>query len=143
MICSNCNREIGQSTACKWCGYNPSIDDFGDYTYRMQSDMIKPPPVKIILRKRNNGMAVASLIVSLLGFFFPGLSVLSFIFAIIGLKRSKYYLTGKGMSIWGLLLSIAAIIMYLIPVVLYIAVIVYAFIIAYNQEIAMLGGMIL
>jgi hypothetical protein len=109
----------------------------------MQSDILKPPPVKIILRKRNNGMAIASFILSMLSFFMPGLAILAFIFAIIGLKRSKYYLTGKGMSVAGLLLSIAATLMYLIPVILYIVAIVCAFIVAYNQEMAMLGGMIL
>jgi uncharacterized protein DUF4190 len=54
----------------------------------------------------SNGMAIASLVLGILGVFIPFLGVLALIFGGVGLSKANDGASGKGMAIAGLVLGI-------------------------------------
>lgn len=53
-----------------------------------------------------NGMAIASLVLGIVGIFLPFLSILAVIFGGIGISKANQGASGKGMAIAGLVLGI-------------------------------------
>lgn len=53
-----------------------------------------------------NGMATASLVLGVLGFFIPLLSILALIFGPIGISKANQGASGKGLAVAGLVLGI-------------------------------------
>lgn len=102
MICKNCHKEIGQRTDCNLCGFDPAKD--GPNAPKVNNmTFIQPPPAKVTLKEKTNGMAVAAFVCALFSWF-PICWFLSFIFGIIGLKRVKTCRTGSAMSIISLII---------------------------------------
>jgi hypothetical protein len=64
-------------------------------------------PAQVPVQRPTNGMATASLVLGILGFFLPVLSVLALIFGGIGISKANQGATGKGLAIAGLVLGIA------------------------------------
>ena len=69
-------------------------------------------------QKRTNGFAIAGLILSL---FIS--AVLGLIFSIIGLKKSKEYNSGRGLSIAGIIISVLKIILTVICILIFMSLI--------------------
>lgn len=66
--------------------------------------VIYPQPVP--LGHPTNGMAIASLVLGILGLFLPGLGILALIFGGIGISKANQGAGGKGMAVAGLVLGI-------------------------------------
>jgi hypothetical protein len=58
------------------------------------------------MQRASNGMATASLVLGILGFFLPILSVLALIFGGIGISKANQGAGGKGLAVAGLVLGI-------------------------------------
>ena len=97
MICKNCNKEIGQRNSCNLCGYDPVKDAPGAPE---DNGMVfaKLPPIQITRLKSNNSAAVASFVLMFMSCL-PFCGLLSFIFGIIGIVKSRYTRTGKALAI--------------------------------------------
>ncbi len=63
-------------------------------------------PQQVPIQRPSNGMATASLVLGILGFFLPILSVLALIFGGIGISKANQGAAGKGLAIAGLVLGI-------------------------------------
>jgi hypothetical protein len=65
---------------------------------------------------RTNGMAITSLVLGIVGFFFGSiiLGPLAVIFGGIGLNRANHGAKGKGMSIAGVILGIVDIVLFIV-----------------------------
>lgn len=63
-------------------------------------------PAQVPIQRPTNGMATASLVLGILGFFLPILSILALIFGGIGISKANQGATGKGLGIAGLALGI-------------------------------------
>lgn len=63
-------------------------------------------PAQVPTQQPTNGMATASLVLGILGFFLPILSILALIFGGIGISKANQGATGKGLAIAGLVLGI-------------------------------------
>lgn len=63
-------------------------------------------PAHVPIQAPTNGMATASLVLGILGFFLPILSILALIFGGIGISNANQGATGKGLAITGLVLGI-------------------------------------
>jgi hypothetical protein len=63
-------------------------------------------PQQVPIQRSSNGMATASLVLGILGFFLPILSILALIFGGIGISKANQGAAGKGLAIAGLVLGI-------------------------------------
>ena len=118
MICKNCEREIGDSSACPYCGYDPSIDE-NEIVIENQ-DMTpnrEPTPLKITLVKRSNVMAIVAFILTFFFFLFP-IPLVSVILGMLGISKSKSTHSGKGMAIYSIIAGIVETIGFVIFIIL-------------------------
>lgn len=113
MLCKNCQQEIGNKQECPHCGYNPVWDADGTRT-KPATTFTKPQPIRVILKKMNNGKATAALVLSLFGFI-PGIpGILSMIFAILGFFQAKKCRCGRGKAVVAVLINIIWVIIYIL-----------------------------
>lgn len=63
-------------------------------------------PPQVAVQQPSNGMATASLVLGILGFFLPILSILALIFGGIGISKANQGAGGKGLAVAGLVLGI-------------------------------------
>lgn len=63
-------------------------------------------PQQVPIQRLTNGMATASLVLGILGFFLPILSILALIFGGIGISKANQGASGKGLAVAGLVLGI-------------------------------------
>ena len=103
MACTNCGQEISDSAyVCPYCGARTPI------SYQQP---VAPPA--------NNDMAIAGLI---LAFFIP---IVGLILSCIGLHNSKQMNgAGRGMSIAGIVISVALMVFAIIFVIVYVVVLI-------------------
>lgn len=106
MICKNCNKEIGQRNSCNLCGYDPVKDAPGAPE---DNGMVfaKLPPIQITRLKSSNSAAVASFVLMFLSCI-PFCGLLSFIFGIVGIVKSRYTRTGKALAIIAVVAQVLA-----------------------------------
>ena len=106
MICKNCNKEIGQRNSCNLCGYDPVKDAPGAPE---DNGMVfaKLPPIQITRLKSSNNAAVASFVLMFLSCI-PCCGLLSFIFGIVGIVKSRYTRTGKALAIIAVVAQVLA-----------------------------------
>lgn len=73
-----------------------------------QPEAPAPPQViyQVIQPQQTNGMAVAGLVLGILGILIPFLGILGLIFGAIGLSKANRGAGGKGMAIAGVVLGI-------------------------------------
>ena len=106
MYCSNCGNNIkGNDIYCPYCGKQINNNNYGYYQNNQYNNAYS-------LREGTNGIAITGFI---LAFIFP---LLGLIFSCIGLACSKEYYnhSGRGLSIAGIIIS-------LIPIILIILLI--------------------
>ena len=108
MFCPKCGAQIADgSNFCTSCG-----------VAFVRKIAVPPRPTGIV---RNSGMAVASLVLGLVGLFvIPPSSILAIIFGAVAMSQTNKNpnLKGKGMAVAGLVLGIAAIVFWVILIVL-------------------------
>ena len=104
MLCRNCQKEIGQLNACRFCGFDPALDS-GDVPITPELPQTPPPPVKITPIKSTNAMAVTALITSFFSIV-PLCGIFPFFFGIIGFFKAKKCRSGRFMSIISLLITL-------------------------------------
>lgn len=104
MLCRNCQKEIGQQTACHFCGFDPALDS-GDVPITPQLQVVPPQPVKVTPIKTTNAMAVTALITSFFSII-PLCGIFPFFFGIIGFFKAKKCRSGRVMSIISLLITL-------------------------------------
>ena len=110
MLCTNCQREIGNKNECPFCGYNPQLDASGVYS-NAQLDNVYPKQVRIVLRSSHNGKANAAFILSFFGMLIiPG--IISLIFALVGFFQAGICRSGRGKSIAAMAINLLWIIIY-------------------------------
>jgi hypothetical protein len=63
-------------------------------------------PAQVSAQRPANGMATASLVLGIIGFLLPILSILALIFGGIGISKANQGAAGKGLAIAGLVLGI-------------------------------------
>ena len=105
MYCPNCGEQNApESKYCAKCG-KPLAETGTD--------------VSVTERKRTSGMAIASLVLGILGFFFNILGILAIIFGSIGLGQTGRdpSLGGRGLAIAGLILGIVVIVFWVIIII--------------------------
>ena len=112
MFCPNCGNHVGETDAfCGNCGcqfVQPAQTVYQQPVYQ-QPVYYQQPPAQEQPKKKENGMALAGLLLSIAGALqmipFIG-NVLGLIFGIIGLKKSKELEgAGKTMSVIGIVVS--------------------------------------
>src|SRR4030043_388958 len=109
MFCPKCGAQIADgSNFCTSCG-----------VAFVRTAAVPPPrPTGIV---RNSGMAVASLVLGLVGLFvIPPSSILAIIFGAVAMNQTNKNpnLKGKGMALAGLVLGIVAIVFWVILIVI-------------------------
>lgn len=110
MYCPNCGeRNSPESKYCASCGAKLT---------ETESDAAVAVPVPE--KKKTSGMAVAALVLGIVGFFFNILGVLAIIFGAIGMSQTgrDKNLGGRGMAIAGLVLGIIDILFWVIVIAL-------------------------
>ena len=116
MLCKNCNKEIGERSACNICGYDPVKDD---PNAPEDSGMVfaQVPAVNVTKLKSSNGAAIAGFI---LMFFscIPPCGFLSLIFAIIGFFKAKNARSGRALSIITLVVQVLSAVLMLAFVII-------------------------
>lgn len=121
MFCAKCGTEVeAGSRFCQKCG-TPVEQPVAQAAAPPQAPTAPPVNYQPVAAARTSGMAIASLILGIVGF-----SLFAIIFGIIALsqiKKSNGLVTGKGMAIAGIILGIIAII---VTIIIIIAVIVAA-----------------
>ena len=126
MICKNCDRETGASSACPYCGYDPAIDE-NEYVQsgNIMTPNKNPTPLQITLLKSPNGMAIASLILAFFGLIplFIGVPfwLLSFIFSLVGIAKSRIKRSGKGAAIAALIIDILVVVAWVVIFIVAVA----------------------
>ncbi|MBR2903049.1 MAG: DUF4190 domain-containing protein [Clostridia bacterium] len=90
MLCENCKKEIYNASSCKYCGYDPALDNNDNPPV----EYYPPEETKIVTRKKANVPSIVGLVFSILGFFFP-CYIVGLVLNFIGLARIKYDHKGR------------------------------------------------
>ncbi len=120
MYCPKCGAQVDQgSSYCQKCG--AAVEQ--PVVAQPQGATAPPMSGQVVPVTKTSGMAIASLVLGLVGFFvFPFIpSVLAIIFGAIGMgqiNRSNGAVKGKGMAVAGIILGIVGIIIMVLVVVL-------------------------
>jgi uncharacterized membrane protein YvbJ len=115
MFCAKCGTEVeAGSRFCQKCG-TPVEQPAGQAAAPPQSPTAPPVNYQPVAVAKTSGMAIASLILGILG-----ASLLAIIFGIIAISqinKSNGLVTGKGMAIAGIILGVISTIGYIIIII--------------------------
>lgn len=110
MFCKNCGQQIAdQAVFCVHCG---AATDAASALNVQQA----------VPAKRTNGFAIAGFVLTLIGLFcgyytYDIVPLLGLIFSIVGLVKSKEYGSGRGLSIAGIVISLASIVLCIVLII--------------------------
>lgn len=119
MYCTKCGeRNSDDSKFCKKCGAALVQE-----AITPQSTQEQQPPViqQVYQTTRTSGLAVASLVLGIIGFFFAPLSILAVIFGGVAVSQTgkDSNLGGRGMAIAGLVLGTVIVVLWIIAFVIW------------------------
>ena len=104
MYCPKCGQQnADENRFCLQCG--------AALTQDISTVQTEPLPQRPLEASRNSGLAVASLVLGIAGFFINFLSILAIIFGALGMSQTAKNpeLKGRGMAITGLVLGIVVV----------------------------------
>ena len=104
MYCPKCGQQnADENRFCLQCG--------AALTQDISTIQTEPLPQRPLEASRNSGLAVASLVLGIAGFFINFLSILAIIFGALGMSQTAKNpeLKGRGMAITGLVLGIVVV----------------------------------
>jgi len=127
MFCAKCGTQVEEgSKFCQKCGTPVGQTITQPQTASAQPQMASAQPVNFqpAATIKNSGMAVASLVLGIVGLVFPFIpiipSILAIIFGALGMgqvNRSNGMLKGKGMATAGIILGIVAFIWIIVMII--------------------------
>jgi hypothetical protein len=123
MFCPKCGTQVEPgSSFCQKCG--AAVSQPAAAPAPSPTSTASPFPNQTAMAVKTSGMAVAALVLGIVGmFFFPFVpSVLAIIFGALGIgqvNRSSGILKGKGMATAGIVLGIVSIVMMIIVIALW------------------------
>jgi ribosomal protein L40E len=120
MYCPKCGQQNPEgSKYCRNCGtlLADAVEATGTTEQSSPTSSSQPQPV--LQAGRNSGMAVAALVLGIIGLFFNILGVLAIIFGAIAISQINREpgLQGKGMAVAGLVLGIVSIAVWILIIV--------------------------
>ena len=107
MFCAQCGEQNSdESSFCSNCG-----------AALTQPVSVPERPLETV---KTSGLAVASLVCGIIGFFFVILSILAIIFGAIAINQTRKNpdLKGRGMAVWGLVLGIIGVVYCVVALIL-------------------------